>query len=91
MNKAKIDYAVDFLALVSFVVVTLSGLAMMIFLPEGVRQGRLQEFFGIQKGDWLKIHDWSAILLVVFVAIHLALHWDWVATMTKNILKRKNQ
>jgi len=87
MNKSKINYIVDFLALVSFAVAALSGLAIKFFMPSGVRQGRLQDFLGIQKGVWSKIHDWSGILLIVFVLMHLILHWDWIVCMTKNIFQ----
>lgn len=87
MNKFKINYVVDFLAFISFVVVAFSGIAIKIFMPSGVRQGRLQEFLGIQKTVWSEIHDWSGILMIILVLIHLVLHWNWIICMTKNIFK----
>ena len=87
MNKSKINYIVDFLAFVSFITTALSGLAIKFFMPSGVRQGRLQEFLGIQKGIWSEIHNWSGILLIIFVLIHLILHWDWIVCMTRNIFQ----
>ena len=90
MNKPKINYAVDFLALVSFVITALSGLAIKFFMPGGVRQGRFQEFLGIQKGTWSEAHDFFGILMVILVVVHFIMHWDWVVCMTKNILKADN-
>ena len=87
MNKSKINYIIDFLALISFIVAALSGLAIKFFMPSGIRQGRLQEFIGIQKGFWSEIHDWSGILLIVFVVVHLILHWNWIVCLTKNIFQ----
>lgn len=87
MNKSKLNYIIDFLAFVSFLITAVSGLAIKFFMPSGVRQGRFQEFFGIQKGTWSQIHDWFGILLIILVAIHLVLHWDWIVSMTKNIFK----
>lgn len=87
MNKSKINYSIDFLALVSFAITALSGLAIKFFMPSGVRQGRLQEFLGIQKGTWSEIHDWAGILLIIFVIIHLIFHWNWIVCMTKNIFQ----
>ena len=87
MNKQKINYIIDFLALVSFAIVTLSGLAIKFFMPSGIRQGRLQEFMGIQKGIWSEIHDWFGIAFVILVVIHFIFHWDWIVCMTKNIFK----
>ncbi len=87
MNKSKINYIIDFLALLSFLITALSGLAIKFFMPSGVRQGRLQEFLGIQKGTWSEIHDWFGILFIIIVIIHLILHWNWIVCMTKNIFK----
>ena len=84
MNKPKINYFVDFLAFVSFFVTSVSGIAK-IFMPSGVRQGRLQEFWGISKGTWSEVHDFFGILLVILVLVHIILHWNWVACMTRNI------
>jgi len=87
MNKSKINYIIDFLAFISFFVTAISGLVIKIFMPSGVRQGRLQEYLGIQKATWSQIHDWFGILLIIFVIIHIALHWNWISDMTKNISK----
>jgi len=39
--------------------------------------------------NFMFVHDWSGILMSVFVLIHLILHWNWIVCMTKNILKEK--
>lgn len=90
MNKQKVNYFIDFLALISFIATAISGLAIKFFMPSGVRQGRLQEFLGIQKGAWSEIHDWSGILLIIFVIIHIILHWNWIVSMTKNMFQPNN-
>lgn len=87
MNKPKINYTIDLLTLISFLITAFSGLAIKFFMPSGVRQGRLQEFLGIQKGVWSEIHDWFGILFIVLAIIHLVLHWDWIVCMTKNVFK----
>jgi hypothetical protein len=78
MDKPKINYLVDFIALISFLVTSITGLIIFLFLPSGVRQGRFQEFIGITKEVWNFIHIWSGILMLVLVVIHLILHWDWI-------------
>jgi cytochrome b subunit of formate dehydrogenase len=85
MNKLKINYLVDFIAFISFLVTSVTGLIIFIFLPSGVRQGRLQEFIGITKEVWNFIHIWSGILMLVLVIIHLILHWDWIVFTTKKV------
>ncbi|MEJ6077037.1 DUF4405 domain-containing protein [Vibrio sp. 1-Bac 57] len=37
---------------------------------------------------WFMIHDTSSNLLIPMLGIHLALHWDWIKTMT---VKMKNK
>lgn len=90
MTKIKLNYTIDFLAFIFFAISAVSGLAMLIFMPSGVRQGRLQEFLGIQKGVWAGIHNWSGIILIILIVIHFILHWEWIVQMTKNIFKTKN-
>jgi cytochrome b subunit of formate dehydrogenase len=87
MNKTKVNYAVDAIALVSFLVTAVTGLAMFFFMPGGVRQGRVQQFLGIQKGTWTGVHDWAGIVVIVAVLIHVILHWNWIVCMTKSFLK----
>ena len=31
------------------------------------------------------VHDWSGLIMGLFVLIHLALHWRWIVVVTKNI------
>ena len=87
MKNAKINYIIDSLALVAFSVVAFSGLAIKFFMPGGVRQGRFQEFLGVQKSVWSQIHDWFGILLIVMILLHLFLHWEWIMRMTKKMFK----
>lgn len=86
MNKSKLNYIINFLTLVSFVITAVSGVALKA-MPGGVRQGGLQEFFWIQKNIWAEIHDRVGILLIFFVLIHLVLHWGWIVCVTKNIFQ----
>ncbi|HOW60566.1 MAG TPA: DUF4405 domain-containing protein [Candidatus Moranbacteria bacterium] len=90
MNKPKVNYVIDFLAFISFIITALSGLVIKFFMPSGVRQGRFQEFLGVQKGAWSEVHDFFGILMIILVLVHFILHWDWIVCMTKNILKSNN-
>jgi len=50
MEKLKINYLVDFLMIISFLVTAITGLIIFFFLPSGIKQGSYQTFFGIIKG-----------------------------------------
>jgi predicted ferric reductase len=90
MSKNKLNFLVDFLALLSFLVTAKTGLIIFFFLPDGVRQGRYQEFFGIAKSTYSAIHDWAGIILIILVVIHLILHWQWIVCSIKNLFKKEN-
>ena len=91
MNKNKLNYTIDFLLSVSFIVLAVSGLAIFFFLPSGVRQGGFQEFLGIEKNVWTDVHNWSGIIFILLVLLHFILHWQWVVCMTKNIFIDKKE
>ncbi len=90
MNKNKLNFLVDFLAFVAFLLVAKTGLIIFFFLPGGVRQGRYQEFWGITKATYSTIHDWAGIALIVLVIIHLILHWRWIVCNFKNVFKKQD-
>ena len=87
MNKSKVNYFIDLGALISFLITAITGLAIFFFIPNGVRQGRFQEFLGIEKGTWTAVYNWVGIIFIILVIIHFILHWNWIVCMTKNIFK----
>lgn len=89
MNKVKLNYFIDVLMAVIFIITAVTGLIIFLFLPSGIRQGNYQTFLGILKGNWIFIHDWSGIILIVLVVLHFILHWNWMIHITKSIFKKK--
>ena len=76
----RINYVVDFLIFVSFITLNLSGLLISKFA--------LQKL-GIalpHNGTWKQIHTLAADVTIYMVALHFALHWNWVAAMSKKHL-----
>ena len=89
MNKLKINYFVDMIGLVSFLVTAITGLAIMIFLPPGEGNGGVHNYlFGYGRHDWGAIHDWAGVAMTIAVIIHLVLHWSWIVNMTKGLFKK---
>ena len=91
MNKAKINYIVDMLMLLSFIVTAFTGIILFFFLPSGVRQGQYQTFLGIIKATWITLHDWAGILMILLVLLHFVLHWKWIVYMTKSMFRKKQK
>ena len=87
MNKNKIYYFLDIIMFLLFIVVAISSVALY-FLPSGVRRGSWQLFWGVSKSDWLFVHKWAGIVLIILMFIHFLLHWRWVLETTKNYFKK---
>ena len=84
MNKAITKYWVDVGLLISFLLTGLTG----IFKFPGVREHLASLYKLIPRAKMSSIHDWSGIVLVILVGIHLILNWQWIVTMTKNIFRK---
>jgi len=91
MDKPKINYYIDLLAGISLFITAFTGMAMKIFLPSGVNRGAYQELWGFVKSDWQEVHDWFGILFVVFVLVHLIVHYDWIICMTKSFFEKNTK
>jgi len=90
VNKQKVKYVVDLITMISFLITAISGLAIKFFMPSGVRQGRLQEFMGIQKGNWSAVHDFFGIIMIIAVIFHIIFYWNVFVCMTRNFFKPTN-
>lgn len=91
MNRPKLNYIVDAISFITFLIVAISGVAIYFFMPQGVRQGGQQELLGITKNTWSEIHNILGLIFVILAIIHLILHWQWIIVMTKNIFTSKDK
>jgi len=89
MNKSLIDYIVDVLMGLSFLVTAMTGVIIFFFLPGGVPRSGYQTFLGIIKQDWTSAHNWSGLIMIFLVLVHLVLHWRWILCMTKSLFASK--
>jgi hypothetical protein len=84
-KRAKINYLVDLLMLVMFVVSALSGLGLMHPADEHPNT------IAPSQGRTLiaTVHIASSFLMVAGVALHLALHATWLWRMTNTLAHRR--
>jgi len=80
MNKAKMNYWVDAGIGFAGAISALSGLVLL--LPGDLAS----EVLGISYQTWNAVHTWSSLAAIAGVGAHLALHWKWMVTMTKQML-----
>jgi len=89
LNKARVNFLVDALIGLAMVVEAISGFVLWLVLSSGgYRGGRgslYPQTFILSRGDWLAVHDWFAVVMVVGILIHVALHWKWIVCMVRGL------
>ncbi len=84
MNKTKVNYWLDLLITVAFLLSAVSGVVFL--LPVGSAT-----VFGVAYRTWDQLHTWSSLLMIAGVGVHLALHWKWITTMTRKTFLHARQ
>lgn len=79
LNKAVINYFIDVLLLISGAIVGITGLIKMPFMDF------LQTHKVVHYPMLSFVHDWSGVIFVFLIIIHLLLHIPWIVCMTKAI------
>ena len=79
----KLNYVIDFLLGLSFFVVAVTG---VIKMPLVSRVLGLNYSF-LNSIGFNFVHDWSGIVMIFLVVVHLVLHWNWIVSMTRVILR----
>ena len=88
MDKNRINYWIDMLIGLSFIVVAATGLVLLFVLQSSVGPESHMSFGGIMKITWVRMHDISGLIFIILTIIHFILHWNWIAAMTKKIFKK---
>jgi hypothetical protein len=70
------------------IALSVTGGIMFFVLPPGT--GHSHFILGLGRHDIGRIHFYLALIAVVMAAIHLALHWNWVACVVARSLGREN-
>jgi hypothetical protein len=68
----------------------LSGIYFLYYPSGGYQGGRnlLNEVTILfDRLSWDILHTWAGVFMILAVAIHFSIHWQWVLTMSKRILK----
>jgi len=70
-----------------------SGLLIQIEYHMGNHSDKLidKNVLGLDYSDWSSFHKFSIVMLTIFVAIHLSLHWKWYKTVIAKRLLNKNK
>jgi hypothetical protein len=91
MSKiTKRNWLLDAVLIISGITAILSGI-YFLFLPSGGYRGGRNPAYDLQilfsRQTWDDLHTWGGIAMIAVAIFHLALHWSWVASMTKHAFK----
>ena len=84
------NWLIDLGLFLSGLVTFLSGIYFLVF-PVGGYQGGRNPFYGIiiffERHTWGDLHLWGSIAMLIVAAIHIPLHWGWIVSMSKRLVK----
>lgn len=95
MKRTTLNYVVDVAAFVAFAFLATSGILLRFQLPPGsgrrelVGQGQraldrpVSVLWGLTRHEWGSLHYYLALGLMLVLALHLVLHWKWIAGVTR--------
>lgn len=85
MKRSRINFIIDAIAFIGVVLLISTGVLMRFILLPGVERmerGPLL-LWGMSRHQWGDVHFFIAMGLMVILALHLALHWRWVASVAE--------
>jgi hypothetical protein len=90
-SQARLNFSLDSLLLAAFSLTSLSGLIIwLVLLGGGYRGGRNAlhnlALFGLTRPDWVDLHGWAGLVMLLIVSIHWARHWRWIVCMLRNYI-----
>jgi cytochrome b subunit of formate dehydrogenase len=87
-GKTRANWLIDAAVALGGLLAGLSGI-YFLYLPSGGYRGGRNPAYGIQilfeRHTWSDLHTWTGVLMIAAVAIHFAIHWDWVVRMARRM------
>ncbi|MBN2006079.1 MAG: DUF4405 domain-containing protein [Anaerolineae bacterium] len=92
MNKVKMNYLLDVVIGLAFLVSAITGVAFLFLGSGGYQGGRnpvfQTAFLGIERTVWSDLHTLGSLVMIAGVGVHLILHWNWIVCVTKQMLPK---
>jgi hypothetical protein len=81
MNKSAVNFFIDAVAFMAFMLLGATGTIIRFVLPPGT--GHFSPLWGMDRHEWGGIHFWIAVVFLTTLAVHLVLHWRWITCTVK--------
>lgn len=79
MNRSLLNLTVDLLAAACLLLMLATGYVLRFPLPPTTN--RTHELWSLSRHEWGMVHSWASIGLLLVLAIHVVLHWEWIVSM----------
>ena len=83
MAKPRDNYVIATLLLASFLAVAFTGILMGYVIP-----AEEHALWGVPHRRWADIHLYFALGLIGFAALHFAMNWQWLVTISRRLALR---
>ena len=86
-NKSVKLWTVNVLSFILFILLSITGLLNWLVLPKGY-EARGSVLISVRH-FLTTIHEWTALIFIITIAIHIILHWTYIRSNLKkyNIMK----
>ncbi len=85
-RQTRMNWLIDAAVFVGGILAGLSGI-YFLYLPSGGYQGGRNLTYGLtiffERHTWSDLHIWGGVLMIAAIAVHFAIHWDWVKRMSR--------
>ncbi len=89
MDKNRWKFFADILMFVDFLALATSGFILWLVLPRGSGAGGGTSFLLLRE-QWMRMHNFASVILIVLLLVHLILNWQWIKSMFRNVFNSKH-
>ncbi|MBM4463038.1 MAG: DUF4405 domain-containing protein [Chloroflexi bacterium] len=92
MSKTRFLFILAASAFLAMLLQAASGLVLWLMPHRGGRGGGggdTGSTFIWGRQTWIDIHEWTAVVLLILIAIHIYMHWGWLLRQAKALFKTK--
>ena len=90
MKKVSINYLLDAVIALAFLISAAGGLSFLAMGEGGYQGGRNTAFstvfLGVSRSSWSDLHLLASLIMIAGVIVHIVLHWDWIKRLSMEML-----
>ena len=76
-GKTRLNFWFDVTIFIAFLITAATGLLLWLVIPGGGGSGWFI-FLGLTRREWVTLHNWAGLTMLIGATIHLTLHWPWI-------------